>query len=40
MFRKKLWEKRKEKQGYITRLSDDHYKSDFNNLVFDKKNSY
>jgi len=36
MFRRKKNSGKKEK-GYITRLSDDHYKSDFNNLVFDKK---
>jgi len=33
MFRKKSREKKENKKG----MNDDHYKSDFNNLVFDKK---
>ena len=42
MFRRKknLVKKKENKKGIINKMSDDHYKSDFNNLVFDKKNSY
>jgi len=35
--RKKSREKKENKKGIHNKMSDDHYKSDFNNLVFDKK---